>query len=56
MAKMLVVRVGQLCGGINGAWNAHEWVPTIVQSGKFVGCLPDDSRVSPHTHGSRPKS
>ncbi|KAJ7894322.1 hypothetical protein B0H14DRAFT_802925 [Mycena olivaceomarginata] len=44
MAKMLVVRVGQLCGGINGAWNAHEWVPTIVQSGKFVGCLPDDSR------------
>ncbi|KAJ6555930.1 hypothetical protein B0H19DRAFT_1210704 [Mycena capillaripes] len=31
-AKMLVVR------------NAHEWVPAIFQSGKFVGCLPDDSR------------
>ncbi|KAJ7936522.1 male sterility protein-domain-containing protein [Mycena leptocephala] len=43
-AKMLVVRVRQLCGGTNGAWNAHEWVPAIVQSGKFVGCLPDDSR------------
>ncbi|KAF7349949.1 Acetyl-CoA synthetase-like protein [Mycena venus] len=43
-AKMLVVRVGQLCGGTNGAWNAQEWVPAIVQSGKFVGCLPDDSR------------
>ncbi|KAJ7448015.1 hypothetical protein FB451DRAFT_1289566 [Mycena latifolia] len=43
-AKPLVVRVGQLCGGINGAWNAHEWVPAVVQSAKLTGCLPDDSR------------
>ncbi|KAJ6471940.1 hypothetical protein C8R45DRAFT_1013604 [Mycena sanguinolenta] len=42
--KPLVVRVGQLCGGINGAWNAQEWVPAIVQSAKILGCIPDDSR------------
>ncbi|KAJ6471946.1 hypothetical protein C8R45DRAFT_1013633 [Mycena sanguinolenta] len=42
--KPLVVRVGQLCGGINGAWNAQEWVPALVQSAKILGCIPDDSR------------
>ncbi|KAK7046200.1 acetyl-CoA synthetase-like protein [Favolaschia claudopus] len=43
-AKLLVVRVGQLCGGVNGAWNAQEWLPAVIQSGKVIGCLPDDSR------------
>ncbi|KAK6984778.1 acetyl-CoA synthetase-like protein [Favolaschia claudopus] len=43
-AKLLVVRVGQLCGGINGSWNAQEWLPAVIQSGKITGCLPDDSR------------
>ncbi|KAF8161947.1 hypothetical protein K438DRAFT_1909851 [Mycena galopus ATCC 62051] len=42
--KSVVVRVGQLCGGVNGAWNAQEWVPALVQSGKAIGCIPDDSR------------
>lgn len=40
--KTTTVRVGQLCGGINGAWNSHEWVPALVQSAKFLGCIPDD--------------
>ncbi|KAJ7083262.1 hypothetical protein C8R44DRAFT_822628 [Mycena epipterygia] len=42
--KPLIVRVGQLCGGVNGAWNVHEWVPALVQSAQFIGCLPEDSR------------
>ncbi|KAJ7193924.1 hypothetical protein GGX14DRAFT_378403 [Mycena pura] len=42
--KSLIIRVGQLCGGMNGAWNTNEWVPALVQSAKFVGCIPDDSR------------
>ncbi|KAJ7459820.1 hypothetical protein FB451DRAFT_1182121 [Mycena latifolia] len=44
-SKPLVVRVGQLCGGINGAWNAHEWVPALVQSARVIGCIPADSRL-----------
>lgn len=43
--ESLVVRVGQLCGGINGAWNAQEWLPALVQSAKLVGGIPDDDRV-----------
>ncbi|KAJ7325472.1 hypothetical protein DFH08DRAFT_886685 [Mycena albidolilacea] len=40
----LVVRVGQLSGGVNGAWNTKEWVPALIQSAKIIGCIPDDSR------------
>ncbi|KAJ7204502.1 hypothetical protein GGX14DRAFT_460740 [Mycena pura] len=42
--KAVTVRVGQLSGGINGAWNVKEWVPALVQSGTVLGCTPDDSR------------
>ncbi|KAJ6472708.1 hypothetical protein C8R47DRAFT_1295530, partial [Mycena vitilis] len=42
--ETLVVRVGQLSGGINGAWNAQEWVPALVQSAKILECIPNDSR------------
>ncbi|KAJ7697660.1 hypothetical protein B0H17DRAFT_1130264 [Mycena rosella] len=34
----------QLCGGVNGTWNTHEWVPALVQSAKVLKCIPDDSR------------
>ncbi|KAJ6583069.1 hypothetical protein DFH09DRAFT_978909 [Mycena vulgaris] len=44
-AKPIIVRVGQLCGGINGAWNTHEWVPALAQSARELGCIPDDSRA-----------
>lgn len=43
--EALIVRVGQVCGGPNGAWNAHEWFPAVVQSAHKVGCFPDDPRV-----------
>jgi thioester reductase-like protein len=44
-AKPLIIRVGQLSGGINGAWNISEWVPALVQSAQFIRCIPDDGRV-----------
>ncbi|KAJ7769931.1 hypothetical protein B0H16DRAFT_1516867 [Mycena metata] len=43
-SKPTIVRVGQLSGGMNGAWNSKEWVPAIVQSAKVVQCIPDDHR------------
>ncbi|KAJ3557213.1 hypothetical protein NM688_g1592 [Phlebia brevispora] len=36
----LIVRVGQLCGGVSGYWNEKEWFPSIVKSAQYVGCLP----------------
>lgn len=41
----LVIRVGQVCGGLDGAWNVTEWFPTLVQSGPKLGCFPDDPKV-----------
>ncbi|KZT07586.1 acetyl-CoA synthetase-like protein [Laetiporus sulphureus 93-53] len=40
----LVVRVGQVCGGLDGTWNAHEWYPSLVQSAPRLGCFPDDHK------------
>ncbi|KAF9544259.1 acetyl-CoA synthetase-like protein [Agrocybe pediades] len=37
-----IVRVGQLAGGINGSWNATEWLPSLVQSAHAIGCLPTE--------------
>ncbi|KAI0926217.1 hypothetical protein AcV5_008731 [Taiwanofungus camphoratus] len=42
--KTMVIRVGQICGGMDGAWNAHEWFPSMVQSAAKLGCFPDDNR------------
>ena len=41
----IIVRVGQLCGGLNGYWNTAEWLPSMVQSGQILGCLPTDDKV-----------
>ncbi|KAI5926545.1 hypothetical protein F4810DRAFT_725180 [Camillea tinctor] len=37
-----VLRVGQVCGPLSGGgtWNASEWVPSLVQSSKFIGAVP----------------
>lgn len=48
----LSVRVGQLCGGLNGYWNEREWFPSLVKSAEHVGCLPlvqGVSHLSPHS-------
>ncbi|KAJ7278022.1 putative polyketide synthase [Mycena rebaudengoi] len=42
-----VIRVGQLTGGDSGSWDTTQWIPALVQSGVYVGCLPDgDDAVS----------
>lgn len=40
-----VVRVGQLCGGLNGSWNVKEWFPSLIQASQVLGCLPTDDRL-----------
>ncbi|KIY72309.1 NAD(P)-binding protein [Cylindrobasidium torrendii FP15055 ss-10] len=35
-----VARLSQLTGSSNGAWNAKEWVPSIVLSAKVAQCVP----------------
>ena len=42
----LIARLGQICGGPDGTWNAHEWFPSMVQSATALGCFPDDPNVS----------
>ncbi|KIJ41469.1 hypothetical protein M422DRAFT_229549 [Sphaerobolus stellatus SS14] len=45
--KTLSVRLGQLSGGLNGAWNIKEWLPSMIQSARAVKCIPaDDKNVS----------
>ncbi|KAJ3793868.1 hypothetical protein GGU11DRAFT_690910 [Lentinula aff. detonsa] len=42
-----VVRMGQLTGGISGAWSSSQWFPALVKSGLITKCLPDgDQGVS----------
>lgn len=38
--RPIVVRVGQVSGGLNGCWNSSEWIPSIVQSAALTKCLP----------------
>jgi len=38
--KITIIRLGQLCGNRIGAWNSHEWFPSIVLSSHLLGCLP----------------
>ncbi|KDQ23277.1 hypothetical protein PLEOSDRAFT_1068285 [Pleurotus ostreatus PC15] len=44
--KTTIVRIGQMSGSyVNGCWNTHEWVPSIVKSGITLGCLPESDGV-----------
>ncbi|THV08159.1 acetyl-CoA synthetase-like protein [Dendrothele bispora CBS 962.96] len=40
----VIVRLGQACGSPNGSWNRKEWLPALVRSAPFLGCIPDDDR------------
>lgn len=42
----VIVRIGQLSGGRNGYWNPSEWVPSVIQTGPALKCLPDTQGVS----------
>lgn len=41
-----IVRIGQLAGGPDGAWNTAEWIPSLVAASCALGYLPDGSGVS----------
>ena len=43
--RPVIVRVGQLCGGVNGNWNLKEWFPSLVRAGQVVGGLPNNKGV-----------
>ncbi|KAF9254619.1 acetyl-CoA synthetase-like protein [Marasmius fiardii PR-910] len=36
-----IIRIGQISGGISGAWTSKEWFPTILKSSITIGMLPD---------------
>jgi len=40
----VIVRVGQVSGGVNGSWNPLEWIPGIVQSVALTKSLPSLGR------------
>ncbi|KAF9468263.1 acetyl-CoA synthetase-like protein [Collybia nuda] len=39
--RPIVVRIGQISGGLNGSWNTSDWVPAIVKSSLTMKALPD---------------
>ena len=43
--RSVVIRVTQLCGGGNGAWNTTEWAPRIMLSAHALGCVPASNGV-----------
>ena len=42
------VRVGQMTGAVSGAWNAQEWVPSLLKSSIYLGCVPVLDKVNPY--------
>ncbi|KAF7330994.1 putative polyketide synthase [Mycena venus] len=40
-----VIRIGLLTGTASGFWHASHWLPTLVESGLHLGCLPDGEAV-----------
>jgi thioester reductase-like protein len=42
----VIVRIGQVSGGVNGYWKPSEWIPSIVQSVALTRCLPSSDQVS----------
>lgn len=35
------IRVGQLSGGVNGAWTTAEWLPSLIRSAVHLKALPE---------------
>ena len=38
--RPMIVRIGQVSGGVNGCWNPLEWIPGIVQSTALTKSVP----------------
>ncbi|KAF8581171.1 acetyl-CoA synthetase-like protein, partial [Ramaria rubella] len=43
--KPVIIRMGQLTGGLNGCWNIAEWFPSLVRGSQVLGCMPDSDAV-----------
>ena len=39
------VRLGQLSGSINGAWNTTDWLPSLIKSSVYLNCMPTMDKV-----------
>ena len=50
---VVIVRSGQVSGGLNGYWNSSDWFPSMIQSASCVKCLPVTSSERVSTHHSR---
>ncbi|TCD65683.1 putative NRPS-like protein biosynthetic cluster [Steccherinum ochraceum] len=38
--RPITVRLGQVAGGLSGAWNRSDWFPALVKSSSHLKCLP----------------
>ncbi|KAM5543754.1 hypothetical protein V8D89_002371 [Ganoderma adspersum] len=45
VVQSVVIRIGQLSGGANGAWKLSEWLPSMVCASAALGCLPQGQGV-----------
>jgi thioester reductase-like protein len=44
--RPIIIRVGQLSGGMNGNWNVREWFPALARASQVVGGVPENFGVS----------
>ncbi|KIY53550.1 acetyl-CoA synthetase-like protein [Fistulina hepatica ATCC 64428] len=44
--RSITIRLGQLSGGVNGAWNKSDWVPAMIKSSVTLGYMPTLSGVA----------
>ena len=44
--KAISIRCGQMTGGKSGAWNEHEWFPSLVKSSLALQMFPESEGVS----------
>lgn len=40
--RPVIIRVGQLSGGVNGHWNVKEWFSGLVRASQIIGAAPDN--------------
>ena len=38
--RPVIVRIGQVSGGVNGCWNPLEWIPGMVQPAALTKSVP----------------
>ncbi|GJJ11665.1 putative NRPS-like protein biosynthetic cluster [Clathrus columnatus] len=43
--KPVIIRVGQLSGGLNGHWNVKEWFSGLVRASQIIGAVPENDGV-----------